>query len=104
MTTPEDVYDELATEQLARPGVTLGRALQNEVLKINGKIFAFLNRDRLVVKLPRDRAATMVEAGDAVPFESGGRVMKEWVAVGDLDPDRWRQLMTDARGYVGGKS
>ena len=57
MNEPGDVYDELATEQLARPGVTLGRALQNEVLKVNGKIFAFLNRDRLVVKLPRERAA-----------------------------------------------
>ena len=102
MNEPGDVYDELATEQLARPGVTLGRALQNEVLKVNGKIFAFLNRDRLVVKLPRERAAAMVAAAEAVVFESGGRPMKEWVAVGEVDRDRWRQLMADARGYVGG--
>ena len=102
MITPGEVYEELADEQLARPGVSLGRALQNEVLKVNGKIFAFLNRDRLVVKLPRARAAAMIDVGEAVAFESGGRPMKEWVAVGTVDRDHWRALMADARGYVGG--
>jgi hypothetical protein len=102
MTTPGEVYDELASEQLARPGVSLGRALQNEVLKVNGKIFAFLNRDRLVVKLPRARAVEMIDSGEAVAFESGGRPMKEWVALEAVDRDHWRELITDARGYVGG--
>jgi len=96
------VYDALVAAWLGEAGVTLGRALQNEVLKVNNKIFAFLSRDRLVVKLPAARAAAMVTAGEAEVFESGGRRLKEWVAVPAVDPDRWQALMADAHGYVGG--
>lgn len=85
--------------------MSLGRALHNEVLKVNGKIFAFLRHDRLVVKLPAPQARALVAANEAVPFESGGRRMKEWVAVelpaAPADHGLWRQLMADAMGYVG---
>jgi hypothetical protein len=98
---PQQVYDELAAAFLAKPGVTMERALQNEVLKINGKIFAFLWRERLVVKVPAAQAAALVASGEAIPFESGGRKMKEWAAVARTDAARWRTLMTDAYEYVG---
>jgi uncharacterized protein YndB with AHSA1/START domain len=102
--SPQELYDELAAEHLRRPEVTMGRALQNDVLKVNGKIFAFINGGRLVVKLPAPQAAALVAAGQAVPFQSGGRTMKEWVAVGRPSPpeDRgsWRRLMADASDYV----
>jgi hypothetical protein len=99
----ERLYEELAAEELQRPGVSVGRALRNEVLKVNDKIFAFVNGGRLVVKLPADRVAAMVGAGDGEPFESGGRRMKEWVAVHpSSDPALWRGLMADAREFVAG--
>jgi hypothetical protein len=44
----------------------------------------------------------MVAAGEAAVFESGGRPMKEWVAVAAVDPARWRALMSDAHAYVAG--
>jgi hypothetical protein len=96
----QDLYDALAAEQLERPKVGVGRALQNDVLKIDEKIFAFLKDERLVVKLPAAQAAMLVAAREAVPFESGGRKMKEWVSVGGADENRWRGLMDDARTYV----
>lgn len=95
-----NLYDALAAEQLERPKVTIGRALQNDVLKVDEKIFAFLKDERLVVKLPAAQAARLVAAREAVPFESGGRKMKEWVSVGDADEQRWRGLIDDARAYV----
>ncbi|HEV8527176.1 MAG TPA: hypothetical protein VGS60_06425 [Actinomycetes bacterium] len=100
----QDHYNELASEYLQRPGVTIGRALQNDVLKVDGKIFAFLRSTRLVVKLPAKQAATLVAEGRAIPFESGGRTMKEWVAVeppGGPGGDSWRRFMSDAIDYVG---
>ena len=103
----QKLYDELASEYLQRPGVTIGRALQNDVLKVDSKIFAFLRSRRLVVKLPAKQAASLVEEDKAVPFESGGRTMKEWVAVeapADPGDDLWRRLMSDAVDYVGGGS
>jgi hypothetical protein len=101
---PRAQYDELAAPYLRRPEVSVGRALQNDVLKVNGKIFAFLSKDRLVVKVPAAQAGTLVNAGVAEPFTSGGRTMKEWVAVASSHGDQWRPLMDDAFDYVGGLS
>jgi hypothetical protein len=101
----QEVFDGLAAEQLTAPGVTKGRGLSNEVLKVNNKIFAFVNDGRLVVKLPAARCAALLADGQAVPFTSGGRTMKEWVAVGlpaVAGGDKtWRDLMAEANAYVG---
>jgi hypothetical protein len=46
----------------------------------------------------------LVAEGTAIPFESGGRTMKEWVAVeppAEAGDDSWRRLMSDAIAYVG---
>lgn len=100
----QKLYDELAAEQRRKPEVSFGRALQNDVLKVNGKIFAFLKDGRLVVKIPAKQAAALVAEGEAVPFESGGRQMKEWVAValgaGAAGENTWRRLIADAVVYV----
>ena len=93
-------YDTLAQDQLRQPGVGLGRSLRKETLTVRGKVFAFLGKDdRLVVKLPAVRAAALVAAGDAIVFESGGRPMKQWVAI--ALPNDWRALLDEARAYVG---
>src|ERR1700732_2971332 len=75
------VFDDVAAELLTRPGVSIGTVLQNDALKIGGKVFAFVKDDRLVVKLPTARVATLRDNGGGVPFRSGGRTMREWVAV-----------------------
>ncbi len=96
-------YEAFAAEQLRRADVSVGRALRNDVLTVGGKIFGFLKGDRLVVKLPAIRAAQLVEAGAAIPFTSGRRIMKQWVAVAApvaAHDDLWRTLLDDARTYV----
>jgi hypothetical protein len=98
----QETYDELVAEHLTRPGVSLGRALQNDVLKVNDKIFAFLKDGRLVVKLPAARASAMVASGEATVFHSGGRPMREWVSVPLAPAGVWRELMAEASGYVDG--
>jgi uncharacterized protein YndB with AHSA1/START domain len=103
-TTPRELFDALATEQLREPGVRMGRALRKDVLQVGGKTFAFVTRDHLVVKLPADVAAAMVAAGEAAPFESGGRPTREWVKVPvpmlPTGHERCRELVADARRYV----
>ena len=101
-----ELYAGLVKAELAQPDVTLGRALQNDVLQVSGKIFAFLKAGRLVVKLPAGRVRELIAGGGAVPFTSGGRVMKEWVCVdappGGVDEALWRALAREARHYVAG--
>jgi len=100
------LFDEIAADYVARPGVSLGRMLRSEGLTVGGKVFAFLDDVRLVVKLPAPQAAAMVASGDAQPYEPRpGRRMREWVAVGlqegAADEDRWRELVEAAAAYVG---
>ena len=96
----QGLFDQLAAEYLARPGVTYGRIWHNDGLKVNNKIFAMIVRDELVVKGPAGQAAQLIDAGDGVAFEPRpGRRMKEWVVVGSADDQLWRTLIADAFRY-----
>jgi hypothetical protein len=56
-------------------------------LRVRGKIFAMLPHGELVVKLPAERCAAMVEAGAGRPFVVGRRTMREWVVVEGVEGD-----------------
>ena len=101
--TPEQLWEPIARDQLAKRGVTGGTGFgTNEGLRVSGKIFAMLVRGELVVKLPRDRVDELVEAGAALRFEAGkGRPMKEWASVPASASRRWKGLVEEARTFVG---
>jgi hypothetical protein len=94
-----EVYDALADTFLSRPGVAVGRSLNNETLTVGGKIFAFLKDGALVVKVPATTVAALLAVGDGVAFMAGGRTMREWAMV--PDPQRWSGLMEEAFTFVG---
>jgi TfoX/Sxy family transcriptional regulator of competence genes len=101
--TPEQLWEPIARDQLAKRGVTGGTGFgTNEGLRVSGKIFAMLVRGELVVKLPRDRVDQLVEAGAARRFDAGkGRPMKEWASVPASASRRWKGLVEEARTFVG---
>jgi hypothetical protein len=70
-------------------------------LKVAGKIFAMLSRDRFVVKLPWERVDELVAAGQGEPFTSGGRTMKEWLVVTGARQS-WLKLAREACAFVSG--
>jgi hypothetical protein len=76
----------------------------DNVLSVDGKIFAMLVRGQLVTKLPKERADELVGRGHGERFDPGhGRLMKEWVAVrvGNVN---WVELAKEAYRFVrGGK-
>jgi len=82
--------------------VTRKRMFSNtNTLIVNGKIFAMLARDKLVVKLPKARVDEMVREGEGVHFDPGhGRLMKEWVTV-EAGDDAWIGLAREAYRFVG---
>jgi hypothetical protein len=81
------------------PGTGFGSA---PGLRAGGKVFAMLPRGELVVKLPADRCAAMVDAGAARLFVVGRRTMREWLVVAGIDDDAWAALAADALAYVRG--
>jgi TfoX/Sxy family transcriptional regulator of competence genes len=101
--TPEQLWEPIARDQLAKRGVTSGTGFgTSEGLRVSGRIFAILVRGELVVKLPRDRVDELVDAGAARRFDAGkGRPMREWASVPASASRRWRGLVEEARTFVG---
>jgi hypothetical protein len=101
----QEVLDRLAEPYRGHPAAGRSRMFGSEALTVHGKIVAFVDGvGALVLKLPADRAAELVSAGDAVPIRVGRSPAKEWVGVpvpdGDADPHPWADLLADAFDYV----
>jgi hypothetical protein len=97
--TPEDAFEALALALLGEPEISEGTGFgKHPGLRVRGKIFAMLNRGRLVVKLPSARCAELVSTREAEFFQAGGRTMREWVAI---PPGAdWAELARGALDYV----
>jgi TfoX/Sxy family transcriptional regulator of competence genes len=104
--TAQDLFEELVAEQLRQPGVVRRRMFGREGLNVNGKFFAFLNHDQLVLKLPPTTATALITAGEALTGESLSRTMRYWVSIPmsatPANHHRWRQLMAEAHDYAVG--
>jgi hypothetical protein len=70
-------------------------------LKVDGRIFAMLVRDELVVKLPRGRVDELVDAGHGRRFDAGkGRPMREWFVLASTSRQAWLPLAQEAFDFV----
>lgn len=102
-TDRETVFWDLAAElQAEDPAVAEGTIMSSRCMRVGGEFFSamFTKDQALVVKLPADRVAELVEAGEGQPFAPAGKVFREWVAVPELGENRWRALMVEARDFV----
>lgn len=104
--TPEARYAALARDFMGEPDVLLSdkKGFGSSALCIGGKIFATLVRDRLLVKLPRQRVDDLVASGDGERLEtSDGRAMKEWLSLDPTSTVEWLTLAREALAFVGGQ-
>jgi YjbR protein len=93
-------FDAIATRLLAEPDTDDHRAFHSPCLRVHRKIFAMLVRGELVVKLPPERCAELVEAREARPFDRGkGTPMRSWVTVDDLRIEAWPALAEEALAF-----
>jgi hypothetical protein len=101
LTTSDERFDSLADALLADPLVSEGRMFGSRGLKVGGKVFAILVKERLVVKLPGERVAALISAGEGLPFDPGhGRVLKEWVTIPPESDVDWLALAIEAEGFL----
>lgn len=109
--TPGERFEAVAGELMGHDGVRLGGLEPGArggfgsagQLKVGGKIFAMLVRDRLVVKLPRGRVDELIAAGDGERFDPrrDGRLMKEWLVLAPASGQDWLALAREALAFVG---
>jgi hypothetical protein len=103
MTEAEAAFATLQQRFLREPDVDSGTGFGNAPgLRADGKIFAMLPHDELVVKLPADRCAAIVGGVGGRPFVVGKRTMREWLVVEGVVPDTWAELAAEALAYVRG--
>jgi len=101
--TAETRFDAIVEPFLGDPRVTRGTGFGSSPgLRVDGRIFAMLVRGGLVVKLPRQRVAELVEAGTARWFDAGkGRPMREWAWISVAQASDWPELVAEAYEFVG---
>jgi uncharacterized protein (TIGR02453 family) len=99
-----ELFWELVEPMYADPAVRRSTMMGLPCVRLDGKFFASLDRDTgaLLVKLPAERVAQLIAAGDGEPFAPARRVFREWVAVHRPDRRRWRGLLTEARDHAAG--
>jgi TfoX/Sxy family transcriptional regulator of competence genes len=85
-------------------GIAGKKGFGSSSLTVNGKIFAMLVKDRLVVKLPRERVDALIASGDGERFDPGhGRLMKEWASIELESKLGWLELANEAMTFVSAK-
>jgi hypothetical protein len=94
--TARDRFEELAAEHLSRPGTGRRTMFGRDCLMVNGSNIAFFHDDRLALKLPADRTASLLASGEATTPLMGKRAMHNWVAVPLTTVERWRELLGEA--------
>jgi TfoX/Sxy family transcriptional regulator of competence genes len=105
---PEERYAAIVQQivaedpEVSADSVTAKRMFgMNGGMKIAGKLFAFLAKGRIIIKLPKQRVDALIAAGHGEPCVMGrGRVMKEWVVVPPDFQDEWPALIGEAKDFV----
>ncbi|MEM9072178.1 MAG: hypothetical protein AAGE52_26970 [Myxococcota bacterium] len=102
--TAETMFWELAEElQADDKRVVEGTIMNSRCLRVGKDFLALVNHkgSGLVVKLPRERVAELIEEGVGESFAPAGRVFREWVSIPKPNRKRWRALLREGIDFVG---
>lgn len=103
-TSPEELFWQLAAElQREDPRIQESTIMSGRCLRVGKEFLALVDYkgSSLVVKLPRERVAELIEAGVGKSFAPAGKVFKEWLAVPKPDRRRWRGLLREGIAFAG---
>ena len=97
-----DVFTTLSHAYVSDGRATHGTMMGFPCLRRDGAFFASLDpaTKALVVKLPADRVATLINMGPAEPFAPNGRRFREWAAVPHAAKAIWAELLEEAWSFA----
>ena len=94
-----DLVDELRVED---PRIEEGTIMGGRCVRVSGEFLALVDfkGSGMVVKLPRDRVAELIEKGEGAPFGPAGKVFREWVAIAAPNRRLWSKLLREGIAFV----
>jgi hypothetical protein len=97
-----DLYDELTDDLLYDPAIGRATMMGYPCVRLAGRFLASYDDKTgcLVVKLPRERVAELVERGQGDAFAPAGKVFREWVAIPTVDRKLWQTLLAEAIDFA----
>jgi hypothetical protein len=96
------LYDELTDDLLYDPAIGRATMMGYPCVRLAGRFLASYDEKAgtLVVKLPRERVAELVQGGAADPFAPAGKVFREWAAIPTPDRGLWCRLLAEAVDFA----
>lgn len=94
-----DPYAKLKEHFAGVDGVVVNAGRGAQGMKIGSKMFAMFYKGDLVLTLPPERVAELIDAGRALPFDPGtGKPMKNRVLIPASKKRSWIGLSEEAAG------
>ena len=96
------VYDTLTDDLLYDPAIGRATMMGYPCVRLAGRFLASYDdkAGALVVKLPHDRVAELVDNGSGDPFAPAGKVFREWVSIPAADHTLWHTLLAEAVDFA----
>jgi hypothetical protein len=97
-----ELYDELTDDLLYDPAIGRATMMGYPCVRLAGRFLASYDDKAacLIVKLPRERVAELIEDGHGDPFAPAGKTFREWVSIPTIDRDLWQTLLAEAVGFA----
>jgi len=98
----DEAFWEFIEPHLSRDGLDEGTMFGFRCIRLNSQFVAMPSHPPggMVVKLPADRVAELVETGVGTPVAPSGRTFKEWVST--ADEATWSGLLEEALQFAAG--
>ena len=102
---PTEYFWRIGQAFLKRKGITRGKILGFPCLRYMSEFVAAPEHRNgaLIVKLPADRVAELVDQNKGERFAPAGRPFKEWLCVTQRDARFWKRLIDDAIDFAATK-
>jgi hypothetical protein len=97
----ERVAQALGVTPVTKPAHPLNPQRMNATtFTVRNKMFAWLDKQTLVLKLPPARVQELVAKRECAPHAVGGKTMKEYVEVTGTSDKAWAKLARESLAYV----
>ena len=89
------------------PGATIGQHLNHINLLVGKKVFGFIRKDGLVLKLPQETIKKILNGSTIIRLVMGKKEMKEWVIIAHQNPEEYKKdlsLLKESAAFVSAKN